>query len=106
MQFNRLPVAAVQNMVGLTGQGTPVGDVLARRGDGGADGLRQALVDGIALGRNPVETGGVRCGRGWRRALRMATIARTETLRVHRRRRWRLSAEPGDSGVSTAGGEG
>lgn len=85
VQFNRLPVSAVENMVGLTGAGTPVRDILADASRDGPEGLTQELVDGIALGRNPVETA--------RRALRlglatsftrMATIARTETLRVYR----------------------
>lgn len=85
VQFNRLPVSAVENMVGLTGDGNPVRDILADASRDGPEGLTQELVDGIALGRNPVETA--------RRALRlglaisftrMATIARTETLRVYR----------------------
>lgn len=85
VQFNRLPVAAVENMVGLTGAGTPVREILADASRDGPEGLTQELIDGIALGRNPVETA--------RRALRlglatsftrMSTIARTETLRVYR----------------------
>lgn len=85
VQFNRLPVAAVQNMVGLTGAGTPVGDVLADAATVGPDGLRQALVDGIALGRNPVETARRALRQGLAQSFtRMATIARTETLRVYR----------------------
>ena len=85
VQFNRLPAAAVQNMVGLTGAGTPVGDVLADAAAVGPDGLRQALVDGIALGRNPVETARRALRQGLAQSFtRMATIARTETLRVYR----------------------
>ena len=85
VQFNRLPVAAVENMVGLTGAGTPVSDVLADAATAGPDGLRQALIDGIALGRNPVETARQALRRGLARSFtRMATIARTETLRVYR----------------------
>jgi SPP1 gp7 family putative phage head morphogenesis protein len=85
VQFNRLPSAAVEYMVGLTGAGTPVGAVLADAAAVGPDGLRQALVDGIALGRNPLETArrALRQGLG-RSFTRMATIARTETLRVYR----------------------
>ena len=85
VQFNRLPVAAVENMVGLTGAGTPVSDVLADAAAVGPDGLRQALIDGIALGRNPVETARYALRHGLAQSFtRMATIARTETLRVYR----------------------
>jgi SPP1 gp7 family putative phage head morphogenesis protein len=85
LQFNRLPVAAVENMIGLTGAGTPVGDILADASQVGPEALRQVLVDGIALGRNPLETARRALREGLARSFtRMATIARTETLRVYR----------------------
>lgn len=85
LQFNRLPVAAVENMVGLTGAGTPVGDILADASRVGPDALRQSLIDGIALGRNPLETARRALRQGLAQSFtRMATIARTETLRVYR----------------------
>lgn len=85
LQFNRLPVAAVENMVGLTGAGTPVGEILADASRVGPDALRQSLIDGIALGRNPLETARRALRQGLAQSFtRMATIARTETLRVYR----------------------
>jgi SPP1 gp7 family putative phage head morphogenesis protein len=85
LQFNRLPIAAVENMVGLTGAGTPVGDILADASRIGPDALRQTLIDGIALGRNPLETARRALRQGLAQSFtRMATIARTETLRVYR----------------------
>ena len=85
LQFNRLPIAAVENMVGLTGAGTPVGDILADASRIGPDALRQSLIDGIALGRNPLETARRALRQGLAQSFtRMATIARTETMRVYR----------------------
>lgn len=85
VQFNRLPVAAVEYMVGLTGAGTPVGDILADASQVGAEALRQRLVDGIALGWNPLRTARDALRNGLAQSFtRMATIARTETLRVYR----------------------
>lgn len=84
-QFNRLPVSAVENMVGLTGAGTPVRDILADASRVGPEALRQRLVDGIALGWNPLRTARDALRNGLAQSFtRMATIARTETLRVYR----------------------
>ena len=84
-QFNRLPVSAVENLVGLTSSGNPVRDVLADASRVGPDALAQELVNGIALGRNPLETArrALRLGLG-QSFTRMATITRTETLRAYR----------------------
>src|SRR4030095_15091755 len=51
--FNRLPVSAVEHMVGLTGAGTPLNSLLVQSWPLSAQGLTQALVDGVALGYNP-----------------------------------------------------
>jgi SPP1 gp7 family putative phage head morphogenesis protein len=85
VQFNRLPVSAVENMVGLTGAGTPVREILADASRVGPEALRQRLVDGIALGWNPLRTARDALRNGLAQSFtRMATIARTETLRVYR----------------------
>jgi SPP1 gp7 family putative phage head morphogenesis protein len=85
VQFNRLPVSAVENMVGLTGAGTRVRDILADASRAGPEALRQRLVDGIALGWNPLKTARDALRNGLAQSFtRMATIARTETLRVYR----------------------
>ena len=85
VQFNRLPVAAVENMIGLAGDGSPVRALLDEAAAAGPDAMAQELVNGIALGRNPLEVArrAIRQGLG-QSFTRMATIARTEQLRVYR----------------------
>lgn len=84
--FNRLPTSAVERMVGLAGDGSPLRDVLTSAGRVGPDALAAELVRGVALGLNPREI----ARRAMRQGLatsftRMATIARTEVLRVARK---------------------
>ena len=83
--FNRLPVSAVNNMVGLAGDGSPLRAVLADASRVGPDALAQELVNGIALGRNPIQVArrAIRMGLG-QSFTRMQTISRTEQLRVYR----------------------
>lgn len=82
--FDRLPVEAIENMVGLTGDGAPL-NLLLQDGFGDmANGMINELVRGTALGRNPrrVARDMVRgTAHGLNRAM---TIARTEQLRVYR----------------------
>lgn len=85
VQFNRLPVAAVENMVGSTTTGSPLSSVLADASQGAPERLGQELINSIALGRNPVETARLAVRRGLGSTFtRMRTIARTEQLRVYR----------------------
>ena len=93
VRFDRLPVEAVEIMIGLAGDGAPIGDLLRDRMVRDAQGnplpgvwdrLTRTLVEGTALGRNPRDT--ARRMRddlagGLNKAL---TIARTEQLRVYR----------------------
>ena len=83
--FDRLPVSAVQYMVGSTANGSPLRDILLDAGRVGPDALAFELINGLALGRNPVEIArrAMRMGLG-RSFSRMVLIARTETLRVYR----------------------
>lgn len=84
--FNRLPVSAVENMVGLAGDGSPLFDVLKKRAlyPDAVQGLTDALVQGVARGWNPTKTAS-RMADGLAEGLDKAlTIARTETLRVYR----------------------
>ena len=85
VQFDRLPVEAVNNMVGLAGDGSPLRAVLADASRVGPDAMAQELVNGIALGRNPIAVArqALRMGLG-QSFTRMQTIARTEQLRVYR----------------------
>ena len=88
--FNRLPVEAVQHMVGIAGNGKPLGALLRQRtlkAEGGLTGwnkLTDALVRGTARGQNPRET-----AREMRDSLtgglqKALVIARTEQMRVYR----------------------
>lgn len=86
LTFRRLPVEAVQNMVGLLGNGSPLSTLLmngATQADA-VGAMMQALLEGTALGRNPRKTARLMqdgLARGLNQAL---NIARTEQLRVWR----------------------
>jgi len=91
--FNRLPFEAVENMVGLAGNGQPLGELLKQRMVMSASGeplpdvwdrLTRTLVESTAIGRNPRQTATLMrddLAGGLQKAL---TIARTEQLRVYR----------------------
>lgn len=82
--FNRLPVSAVHNMVGLAGDGSPLRTLLAASYPDAVEGITGALIRGTALGWHPTRTArAMRQGSemGLQRSL---TIARTEQLRTLR----------------------
>jgi len=89
-QFDRLPIDAVQHMVGIAGDGKPVGDLLRQwmlkdeKAPAGWHQLTDALVQGTARGWNPRKTAlqmrDALTG-GLQKAL---VIARSEQLRVYR----------------------
>lgn len=83
--FNRISTEAVDNMIGLAGDGSPVRAVLNDAARTGPDAMAQELVAGIALGRNPLEVArrAMRLGLG-QSFTRMQNIARTEMLRTYR----------------------
>jgi len=82
--FSRLSIDAVENMVGLLGDGSPLRTLLVQAYGDAAAGASQALVNGTALGWPAAKTAAaMRDGlaRGLGREL---TIARTEQIRVYR----------------------
>lgn len=82
--FNRLPIEAVENIVGFAADGSPLNSLLRASWPESAVGLTQELVNGVALGLNPRQVA-KNMARGTERTLnRMMNIARTETLRVYR----------------------
>jgi SPP1 gp7 family putative phage head morphogenesis protein len=82
--FDRLPVEAVENMIGLAGDGSPLHELLSAGWGDGVAGLTRELVNSTALGRGPRETAR-RMQRGMAQGLNRAlTIARTEQHRVYR----------------------
>jgi len=84
--FTRLPVEAVENLVGLLGNGSPLQTLLLSNAvkAGAIDGLTTALLEGVALGINPRKVArrmADALAGGLNQAL---TTARTEQLRVYR----------------------
>lgn len=85
--FDRLPISAIQNMIGLAVDGSPLSALLKQRmvSESGAFArLTQTLIDATAQGWNPAKTARAMAGdltAGLDKAL---TIARTEQLRVYR----------------------
>jgi SPP1 gp7 family putative phage head morphogenesis protein len=82
--FDVLPVSAVEGMVGLMADGSTLKSYLRQVYPNAVEGMTQALIDGIARGKNPrVTAAAMRDGLGL--GLNQAmTVARTEQLRVYR----------------------
>lgn len=83
--FDRISIAAVEDMIGLAGDGTPLRAILDDAAAGAGDALGQQLVNGIALGKNPITVArqAMRLGLG-ASFTRMQAISRTEQLRAYR----------------------
>jgi len=82
--FDVLPISAIENMVGLAGDGSPLKALLKATWGDSAAGLTNELIRSTALGINPRETAR-RMRQGATQGLnRMLNIARTEQLRVYR----------------------
>ena len=82
--WNRMPTRAVEQIIGLTQQGSPLWALLSGLSSDGAQAAADALIQGLLLGFSPRDT-----AREIRRALggalwRSLRIARTETLRAYR----------------------
>lgn len=84
VSFQRLPKAALQELVGFTGDGTPLRALLDELGPSASESVRKHLVQGIGTGRGIKQTAKLikeDLGGDLVRALR---ISRTETLRAYR----------------------
>lgn len=84
VQWNQLPMGAVEQAVGFLRPDSPLHRLLAKLPGEAADDVARELAVGVATGANPMET-----ARRIRQALggnmsRALTIARTETLRAYR----------------------
>jgi len=82
--FDRLPVSAVEFMVGMAGDGSSLAKLLAESYPDAVQGLTNELLRAIVRGQNPNETARAMAhgfGVGFDRAI---NIARTEQLRVYR----------------------
>lgn len=82
--FSRLPIEAVEAMVGLAGDGSPLGQLLRLSWADAADGMTRQMIKGVALGWSPRKTA-EEMQKGMSSGLNRAlNIARTEQLRVYR----------------------
>jgi SPP1 gp7 family putative phage head morphogenesis protein len=82
--FDKLPVTAIEEMVGMLAAGSPLNVLIADAWPDSWVGMSQALIEGIALGHGPRQI-----ARDMRTGLsqglnRLITIARTEELRAYR----------------------
>lgn len=82
--FNRLPVSAVENLVGITAEGGPLRDLLMASWPLSFDMVTNELVSGVALGYNPRKVARKMAEAAGASSRRMMVIARTEQLRVYR----------------------
>lgn len=83
--FDRLPVEAIENMVGLAGEGSPLRALLTDSYGAGADAMLNQLIGATARGQNPQVTARAMVRNGLSQSLsRMMNVARTEQLRVGR----------------------
>ena len=82
--WNQLPDDALQNFVGISADGAPLGDLLEPLGPQAVLGVREQIGTGIALGKGPRETANlVRTAAGIPLS-RALLITRTETNRAFR----------------------
>lgn len=85
IRYDKLPVSATENMVGLAGDGSPLLSLLRDSFGLGAGAMLDKLAKGVAIGENPRVIARDMVRNGLSQSLnRMLTIARTETLRVYR----------------------
>lgn len=88
VQFDRLPVDAIEDMVGLLGNGSPLNTLLQEAYPDALDGIAKGLLNGLAQGLSPDKIA-YDMAQGMGLGLeRITLIARTEQLRV-----WRTSTE-------------
>ena len=82
--FDILPADALNALIGMAGDGSPLNTLLSQIGPDALVGMTDALVEGIALGLPPMATA-KKMADGFALGLERAfTISRTETLRAYR----------------------
>ncbi|RLD07703.1 MAG: hypothetical protein DRI32_00430 [Chloroflexi bacterium] len=82
--FDILPVDAIESLIGVTADGTPLNVYLQERYPQAVNGVTRALIDGVAMGIEPIEIAKNMMdafGVSYKTAINMA---RTEPLRVYR----------------------
>jgi len=84
MFFDKLPVAAIENMVGIAGDGGPLQTLLQQAYPQAVDRMTDVLVKNTALGINPRQTAREMIEGTAESLNHSLTVARTEQLRVYR----------------------
>lgn len=84
VSFRRLPVAALEEFVGLSGDGSPLLDTFRLAVGPLSDELAGVLYGGIAAGQNPRQVAREVSARIGVRRARAESIARTEMIRAYR----------------------
>ena len=82
--FTRLPTAAIETLVGFSGDGAPLHKLLAKLPGDGATRIKETLIAAIATGQSPRQTATQINDALAGNKARALTIARTETLRAYR----------------------
>src|ERR1044072_3470648 len=82
--FARLPIEAIEELVGVLANGSPLNKVLDRLGRDAAQQIRETLITGLGSGHGPAKI-----ARGIREAIdvprwKALQISRTETMRAYR----------------------
>jgi SPP1 gp7 family putative phage head morphogenesis protein len=82
--WNRLPAEAFEAFVGISGDGKPIGNLLAELGEQAAADVKAGIRTGIATGQSPREVANVVRHAAGMPLTRALTISRTEINRSHR----------------------
>lgn len=82
--FDKLPIEAVENAVGITGDGSPLRNLLTQTWPDAAQAMTNELIKSTALGINPRITASKMKDGTTRSLNRMLNIARSEQMRIYR----------------------
>lgn len=84
IHWNQLPESAFEAFVGVSGNGAPLGQLLAELGPEAATATKEAIRTGLATGESPVSIANAVRRQAGMPLTRALTISRTEVLRAHR----------------------
>jgi SPP1 gp7 family putative phage head morphogenesis protein len=90
LTLNRLPREAVENLIAVLPDGSPVGKILAELKVSGSASMREALINGVAQGWNPRRIEREARDAQGRVLSRALTVARTEALRPYREAQYQM----------------
>ena len=82
--WNQLPETAFEAFVGISGDGAPLGRLLAELGPQAAKATKEAIRTGLATGESPISIANAVRRQAGMPLTRALTISRTEVLRAHR----------------------